>query len=84
MYIFNLGIPVFLAYTGSMGIAASQHAGIEQLSTSASSLVFQGIYMILFAALLFVYEAVQMCPCEALDTILKRNFGFLYGPIGKG
>ena len=84
LYLFNFGIPVFLAYTGAMGIAASQDSGIAQMSTTASSQVFQGIYMILFAALLFIYETVQMCPCELLDIVLKRNFGFLYGPVGKG
>jgi hypothetical protein len=82
MYIFNLGIPVFLAYTGAMGVAASQRHATD--TNKASSLAFQGIYMILFAALLFVYEVIQLAPCETLDAIIKKNFGFLYGVIGRG
>jgi hypothetical protein len=40
--------------------------------------------MLLFAALLFIFEAVQICPCEMFDNIIKRNFGFFYGVFGKG
>jgi hypothetical protein len=40
--------------------------------------------MLLFAALLFIFEAVQICPWAPIDNILKRNFGFFYGVLGKG
>ena len=78
-YIFNLGIPVFLAYTGAAGL--KELTSYTQTSTAT---VFQCVYMLLFAALLFIFEAVQICPCEMFDNILKRNFGFFYGVFGKG
>ena len=79
MYIFNLGIPVFLAYTGAMGLAT-----LTSYTADSTAIVFQAIYMLMFAALLFIFEAVQICPCGPVDNILKRNFGFFYGVYGKG
>ena len=78
-YILNLGIPVFLAYTGVMGLIT-----LESYSATSTATVFQAIYMILFATLLFVFEAIQICPCESVDNVIKRNFGFFYGVFGKG
>ena len=78
-YVFNLGIPVFLAYTGAMGLLA-----LTSYNSDSTATVFQSIYMLLFAALLFIFEAVQICPCEPVDNVLKRNFGFFYGVFGKG
>lgn len=78
-YIFNLGIPVFLAYTGVMGLLS-----LESYTSSSTATVFQSVYMILFATLLFIFEAIQICPCEAVDNVVKRNFGFFYGVFGKG
>ena len=78
-YIFNLGIPVFLAYTGAMGLTA-----LTSYDSDSTATVFQSIYMLLFAALLFIFEAVQICPCGPVDNVLKRNFGFFYGVYGKG
>ena len=79
LYIFNLGIPFFLAYTGAMGLVS-----LTSYTSSSTATVFQSIYMLLFASLLFIYEAVQICPCKVVDDVLKRNFGFFYGVIGKG
>jgi hypothetical protein len=73
----NLGFMLFLAAVGALGIGASDNV-------SDTGVIFVGIYMILFAAIVFIFEVSQICPCTALDTIIKRNFGFLYGMIGKG
>jgi hypothetical protein len=78
-YIFNLGIPVFLAYTAAAGLKE-----LTSYDSSSTATVFQCVYMLLFAALLFIFEAVQICPCEMFDNIIKRNFGFFYGVFGKG
>lgn len=78
-YIFNLGIPVFLAYTAAAGLRE-----LTSYNASSTTTVFQCVYMLLFAALLFIFEAVQICPCEMFDNIIKRNFGFFYGVFGKG
>jgi hypothetical protein len=76
MYIFNLGIPVFLAYTASQG-----YMSIENYDDKSTSIVFQSTYLIFFAALLFFFEVVQIFPCEVVDNVLKRNIGFMYGGI---
>ena len=78
-YVFNLGIPVFLAYTAAAGLME-----LKSYTASSTTTVFQAVYMLLFAALLFIFEAVQICPCEMFDNVLKRNFGFFYGVFGKG
>lgn len=74
---FNLGFMVFLAATGALGVG-----GANDINDTGT--IFVGIYMILFAAVVFIYEMAQLCPGKSLDMIMKRNFGFLYGEIGKG
>lgn len=66
-----------MASVGALGIRDAN-------SVSDTGLVFIGLYMHIFAAILFCYESIQIRPCEVLDTFYKRNFGFLYGPNGKG
>ena len=44
---------------------------------------FIGAYMILFAALLFMYEAVWWCTIGSLNKIIRKNFGFMYKIRGK-
>ena len=46
--------------------------------------VFLGIYMILFAIIIFLYEVSQIGPIQFLDNFYSKNFGFLYNPLGKG
>ena len=75
--ILNLGISVMMAATGALGVG---HA----TSATDTGNVFVGIYMIMFAAILFTFEVVQIRPCGAVDDFYKKNFGFLYGIIGKG
>eukprot|EP01038_Epipyxis_sp_PR26KG_P008044 gene8044-10899_t len=75
--IFNLGMMVFMAATGALGVLNAD-------SVSDAGIIFVGIYMIVFAGIVFVYEISQICPCSILDNFMKRNFGFLYGIIGKG
>jgi len=73
---FNIGICVFMAATGALGVKLS--AGITD-----SGNAFVGVYMCLFASILFVHEMIQLYPCEFGDSFGKRNFGFLYGINGK-
>jgi len=44
---------------------------------------FVGVYMILFALILFMFEIAQLCHIGFVDSIMKKNFGFLYGVNGK-
>lgn len=75
--VLNLGLMLFLAAVGALGVGASN-------STDDTGVIFVGIYLIIFAGIVFIYEAVQVCHIEMLDNLWKRNFGFLYGTIGKG
>jgi hypothetical protein len=75
MTFFSVGLPVALAACGALGVGES---------SGDVNIIFMGIYMIVFAANLFIYEALQLCPLEYLDLVYKMNFGFLYGPIGRG
>ena len=73
----NIGATLFLAATGVLGIMN----GID--TPGVVRIVFLGAYLILFAALVFAYEIVQLAPVEVLDSYMRRNLGFLYGIIGK-
>ncbi len=45
--------------------------------------VFIAIYMLFFSTLLLMFELVEIKPIETVDYLLRRNFGFLYGAMGK-
>jgi len=76
----NIGMMFFLSVVGALAIASVGSAD----STDATGLIFVGLYLLIFASILFIYEIIQLLPFEALDLFYKKNFGFLYGPIGKG
>lgn len=73
----TMGIAVMMAATGALVVAKAD-------SVNDTGIVFIGLYMCLFAAILFCYELIQIKPIEKLDGIYKENFGFLYGPNGRG
>merc|ERR1719181_1464171 len=50
----------------------------NQLSGAVVSL-----YLLLFSATWFAFEASQVRPCPPVVFHLKRNFGFLFHPLGK-
>lgn len=77
MVFINLGMMIFLAATGALGVKSST-------SINDTGVVFMGIYMILFAAIVTIYEISQFFPGGSLDNVMKKNFGFMYGVIGKG
>ena len=81
MKCFVIFIDIFLSTlisaTGALGIGSS--SSIKDANT-----IFVGLYLIFFSGILFFYECMQMCKCSAIDNIIKRNCGFLYGPFGKG
>jgi hypothetical protein len=45
---------------------------------------FLAAYMVLFAALLFIYELMWWSPVPKLNKDMRKNFGFMYGLRGKG
>lgn len=76
----NIGMMFFLSVVGALAIASVNDVN----TTEATGLIFVGLYLLIFASILFIYEIIQLLPFEALDLFYKKNFGFLYGPVGKG
>lgn len=76
----NFGMMVFLAATGALAINS---IGSNTSSDDATGLIFVGMYILIFSAIVFTYEAIQLMPYEPIDLFYKKNFGFLYGINGK-
>lgn len=72
----NMGLMVFMAATAALAI-------YESNNIDDTGVVFVGIYMMIFAFVEFTYEVSQLLPFEALENLFKRNFGFLFGTVGK-
>jgi hypothetical protein len=72
-----MGLAVMMAATGVLGLGEADTA-------DDTGMVFVALYMILFGAILFSHELGQICPVSAVENVMKKNFGFLYGPNGKG
>lgn len=53
-------------------------------STEDFSEAFLAVYMVLFAVLLFMYELMWWMSMPAVNKVLRKNFGFMYGLRGKG
>lgn len=53
-------------------------------SSSPVSDFFVGVYVMLFAALLFTHELNEIHSISWLEHFLKHNLGFLFKPLGKG
>ena len=75
-FFMNIGLMVFLAAVGALGMGSST-------SINDTGLIFVGLYLIIFAGLVFFYELAQVLNWESLDLFMKKNFGFLYGVYGK-
>eukprot|EP01084_Bolivina_argentea_P024013 44823_1 len=60
-------------------------AGIEGLGVKGNPTeFFLGLYVLLFAVLLFTYEILRILPENSVNDKMKSNFGWLYGYIGLG
>ncbi|KAL3919542.1 MAG: hypothetical protein SGILL_003705 [Bacillariaceae sp.] len=57
---------------------------VHRAGLGALSEPFLAAYMILFAALLFMYELMWWSPFPSLNKSMRKNFGFMYGLRGKG
>lgn len=73
-----VGMTVMMAAAGALSLAALD------TSDNPASDFFVGLYVILFAAILFVHEVNLMFPVQTIDQILRKNFGFLFKALGKG
>lgn len=77
--IISIGMPVLLAATGVIGLI-----NVQSDSSDGAQIVFMGVYMFAFAATIFFYEMIQFCPNTWIGVQYQKNFGFMYGPIGRG
>ena len=92
-----MGISVMMAATGAIGLASVDdidHAGdifvgLYMMYVYVVTIFFWyfrlTLYCVrsLFAAILFIFETIQIRPCDFPQRVYKRNFGFLYGVKGK-
>jgi hypothetical protein len=77
--ILDMGLAAMMTALGVLTIIQVHRAGLKDLSEP-----FLASYMILFAALLFLYELMWWSPFPSLNKNMRKNFGFLYGLRGKG
>lgn len=57
---------------------------IENINgVDASGKIFVATYMFFFATLLFTFELIEVRTIAWIDNLYRRNFGFLYSPMGK-
>lgn len=68
---------IVMAFTGAKAI-------IDVNDGDDIGSLFIGLYMFLFAVILFMYEVTCVKSIPIVDTFYAKNFGFLYGPVGKG
>ena len=73
----NMAFAVLLAACGALGVGSAN-------SINDTGIIFVGLYMVLFGIILFLFELNAIKPMDFLESIYKKNFGFLYGPKGKG
>mmetsp|Transcript_65752 Transcript_65752/g.129067 ORF Transcript_65752/g.129067 Transcript_65752/m.129067 type:complete len:198 (+) Transcript_65752:71-664(+) len=73
-----VGMSVMMLANGVLALSSLNN------SSNVVSDVFVAIYIGLFASLLFFHEMTQFYPMEQVDEVVKRNFGFLFKPLGKG
>lgn len=74
----NIGLCVFMAAVAVLSILGFGNVNGNQLSE-----FFVALYLMLFAATWFTFEVMQIQPVDYIIHHLKRNFGFLFHPIGK-
>jgi hypothetical protein len=75
--IINMGLMFFMAFTGAVGTLSSDNV-------DDTGVIFVGIYLMIFAAIEFMYELSQIVKITSFDNLMKKNFGFLYGVNGRG
>jgi len=73
----NMGLMIFMSAVGVLGI-------LNSTNVNDTGVIFVGLYLVIFAAIEFMYELAQLLPLESLDLLVKKNFGFLYGVNGRG
>lgn len=76
--IVHFGLCAMMAATGALSIMGFGSVNGNQLSH-----FFVALYLLLFAALWFTFELMTIRPVDYIIAEFKRNFGFLFHPLGK-
>jgi hypothetical protein len=76
LHLGNIGCCVMMAFSAVLGLFTIADADITSF--------FLGIYMLVFAFILFMYELVRMSPFGSWDDLLRQQFGLVYGNQGRG
>jgi hypothetical protein len=74
-----MGLGVMMAALGVLDLMRVNFADPTQLTR-----IFLSCYMVVFAAILFLYELIWWQPFKSLNKNFRKNFGFMYGLKGKG
>lgn len=74
--VIHLGLGFMVAANGALAVGGAN-------SVNDAGAAYIGLYMIMFAIILFVHEVEQLVPNDKIDEFYKKNFGFLYGTYGK-
>uniref|UniRef100_A0A7S3NGQ3 Uncharacterized protein n=1 Tax=Aureoumbra lagunensis TaxID=44058 RepID=A0A7S3NGQ3_9STRA len=76
--IVHFGLATMMAATGILSLTEFGRVNRNQLSAFVIS-----FYLILFAVVWFAFETMFIMPIDYFIFHLKRNFGFLFHPLGK-
>mmetsp|Transcript_28852 Transcript_28852/g.92932 ORF Transcript_28852/g.92932 Transcript_28852/m.92932 type:complete len:178 (-) Transcript_28852:269-802(-) len=74
----NVGLATMMAATGALSFKQFGNLNGNQLTQ-----IFVALYLLLLASVWFTFEVSQIKPMDFLTFQLKRNFGFLFHPMGK-
>jgi hypothetical protein len=71
-------------YTTQLHCTVPYHPHLGYIDgIESSGKIFIAVYMLFFSSLLFAFEFIRIRPVDWIDHMLLRNFGFLYGALGK-
>lgn len=73
-----IGLCVSMSALGVLAILQLESIQMEEITE-----FFIATYMVVFAALLFLYEMMWWCTIDSVNKIVRKNFGFMYKVYGK-
>lgn len=84
----ELGLAFYMGLVGVYGIMSvedekSKKNYSTEETNAYTNTIFLGIYMVIFAAVLFFYEMSVLIPIEAIERVTRNNVGFLYNVFGR-
>ena len=74
-----MGLAAAMGTLGAMTVIDNRPSDLNDVTNC-----FLGVYMVIFAAILFIYELCWWQPFPAINRTFRKNFGFMYGLRSKG